>query len=73
VVRISAHLAMPNVLSWPPRSLPAWVGFDRVVDDQGYRYVVRFTSMEAGSAEWCDDPLPVVFVFGTYIQALRHF
>jgi len=60
-VRISAHLAMPDVPSWPPQSPPAWVGFDRVVDDQGYRYVMRFTAMEAGSAEWCGDPLPVVF------------
>ncbi len=61
VLRISAHLAVPDVPSWLPGQLPAWVGFDRVVDDQGYRYVVRFTSMEAGSAEWCGDPLPVVF------------
>lgn len=61
MVRISAHLAMLNVPSWPPRHLPAWMGFDQVVDDQGYRYVVQHIMMGVGSAEWCGDPLPIVF------------
>ncbi len=67
---MSAHLTVPH-LPWPDtRSLsgllewiqewvgPSWGGFDQVIDDRGYHYIVRYSPLTAGTERSCPDDFP---------------